>query len=80
MNKDRKNDQFLYIILAVLFAAVAVIIMYPKVTSELQPAVQTQTGGVLKGESRDLMREVESVTEESSGDDFGQLRTEAEGL
>ncbi|KKU55312.1 hypothetical protein A3H89_02955 [Candidatus Amesbacteria bacterium RIFCSPLOWO2_02_FULL_48_11] len=83
MNQDRKSDQFLYAVLAAVLAAIALIIVSGKVEQKQTPAVvraEDVRPVEVSGESKKLMEEVEGLGEAEIEADFGQLKSEAEGL
>ena len=83
MNQDRKSDQLLYAVVAVVFAAAALIVISGKMEQKKTPAAikaEEVTPAEVSGESKKLMEEVEGLGEAEIEADFGQLKSEAEGL
>jgi hypothetical protein len=79
MTKHRIRDQFLYGLLAVVFAAVAVIIFRGSIPGlEFRPEVKQE---VFDAQTPDeLMQELQSTVDDGGNSDIQRLKGDAKGL
>lgn len=81
MNPQRRKDQFTYILLAVMFSAVAILLLIPTRNNPVpaQPIAQ-QEKVVLSGESKKLMDEINNVQIDTADKELEDLDKQADGL